>query len=78
MEASGSYDAAGKKFTLTLKQSTPATPGQSSKQPVHIPVTTGLLLRDSGEEVVPSQVRTYVCVSEAAVQQMSWLSCELN
>ncbi|HEV2513360.1 aminopeptidase N [Bosea sp. (in: a-proteobacteria)] len=41
--ASGKYDAQAKSYTLQLAQSTPATPGQSEKKPVVIPVALGLV-----------------------------------
>ncbi len=37
------YDQAKKTLTLTIKQSCPPTPGQMLKDPLHIPVTVGLL-----------------------------------
>ena len=37
------YDAASRRYVLTLTQSTPPTPGQLEKQPFHIPVAVGLL-----------------------------------
>ncbi|MEH6651943.1 MAG: aminopeptidase N [Motiliproteus sp.] len=39
------YDAANQRYTLTVKQSCPTTPGQaeSEKQPFHIPLAIGLL-----------------------------------
>jgi aminopeptidase N len=43
VKAVGSYDAASKKYTLELSQSTPATPGQPTKLPFHIPVKVALL-----------------------------------
>lgn len=43
VEAHGEYDAETKRYTLTLRQSVPPTPGQPDKQPMHIPLTTGLL-----------------------------------
>ncbi|RKZ36903.1 MAG: aminopeptidase N [Gammaproteobacteria bacterium] len=43
VEISGSYDADNRRFTLTARQSCPATPGQDSKQPFHIPLSIGLL-----------------------------------
>ena len=46
VQAETRYDAAGKTFELTLRQSCPATPGQSHKLPFHIPVTVGLLGAD--------------------------------
>ncbi|HXV31871.1 MAG TPA: aminopeptidase N, partial [Sinorhizobium sp.] len=53
--ASGSYDAAGQAFTLSLEQAVPPTPGQSAKSPMHIPLRMGLLLQD-GSEAIPSSV----------------------
>lgn len=40
------YDELAKTYTLTFFQSCPATPGQSSKFPFHIPVAVGLLGAD--------------------------------
>ena len=40
---SDSYDAAARRYTLTLTQRTPPTPGQPDKQPLVIPVAMGLL-----------------------------------
>ncbi|RLA07066.1 MAG: aminopeptidase N [Gammaproteobacteria bacterium] len=37
------YDEASDVFTLLVKQSCPATPGQGEKQPFHIPLTLGLI-----------------------------------
>lgn len=45
--ARGAYDAANKRFTLALAQSTPPTPGQSAKVALPIPLRIGLL-DDSG------------------------------
>jgi aminopeptidase N len=39
----GTYDAGGQIYELTVTQDCPPTPGQASKQPLHIPVTIGLL-----------------------------------
>jgi aminopeptidase N len=47
--ASGAYDAASRSYTLTLRQSCPATPGQPLKEPFHIPVAMGLLDREGRE-----------------------------
>ena len=44
------YDAAARRYTLTLKQHTPPTPGQPDKQPLVIPVAMGLL-GPAGEEL---------------------------
>ncbi len=43
LSVSGDYDAAAKTYDLTIRQMTPATPGQASKKPLHIPVAVGLL-----------------------------------
>ncbi|MDH4874030.1 aminopeptidase N [Pseudomonas sp. BN515] len=57
LQVEDSYDAAAKTYSLTFRQSCPATPGQKDKQPFVIPVELGLLdaagndlpLRLSGE-----------------------------
>jgi aminopeptidase N len=41
--AAGSYDAASRRYTLTLAQSCPPTPGQETKLPFHIPFALGLV-----------------------------------
>ena len=46
LQARGAYDAAAQTYTLTLSQTTPATPGQDGKQPQVIPVALGLLSRE--------------------------------
>jgi aminopeptidase N len=43
LEVSGAYDAAGRRYVLEVKQSTPPTPGQTEKQPLHIPLALALL-----------------------------------
>ncbi len=49
IKAEGTYDEAARRYTLTLSQSTPATPGQTNKQPLHIPVKVGLVGPDGGD-----------------------------
>ena len=49
MHARGEYDASSKRYTLTLVQRTPLTPGQPRKQPVPIPVNLALF----GDDGVP-------------------------
>jgi aminopeptidase N len=41
--ASGSYDAKARRYTLSLAQNVPATPGQPTKQPMHMPLRFGLV-----------------------------------
>ena len=43
VEVEAKYDAAGKRYALTLKQSCPPTPGQETKLPFHIPFALGLV-----------------------------------
>ncbi|WP_332876181.1 aminopeptidase N [Massilia sp. S19_KUP03_FR1] len=43
VQAETAYDAAAQTYTITLAQSCPATPGQPTKLPFHIPVAVGLL-----------------------------------
>ncbi|AMV70899.1 aminopeptidase N [Desulfuromonas carbonis] len=47
--ATGSYDAAARSYTLTLRQSCPPTPGQPVKEPFHIPLAVGLLGPDGAD-----------------------------
>lgn len=47
----GDYDPADRSFELTLSQSIPDTPGQSDKQPMHIPLDFALL--DSEGQPMP-------------------------
>jgi len=50
VHVSDHYDAANKKYTLTLEQHTPPTPGQENKLPLVLPFALGLLTAD-GEEL---------------------------
>jgi len=43
VEVSDAWDAATQRYTLTLAQSCPATPGQPEKLPFHIPFALGLM-----------------------------------
>ncbi|WP_420209477.1 aminopeptidase N [Candidatus Electronema sp. JC] len=48
---SGEYDQATQEFILTLRQSCPATPGQTEKLPFFMPVKVGLLDKNTGAEL---------------------------
>ncbi|MCL6707554.1 aminopeptidase N [Pseudomonas sp. R2.Fl] len=50
---STAYDAAAKAFTVSLEQMIPATPGQPTKEPMHIPLKFALL-SDNGSEMAPA------------------------
>ncbi|WP_161866937.1 aminopeptidase N [Pseudomonas yangonensis] len=72
LEVSEAYDAAAQSYSLTFRQSCPATPGQSEKLPFVIPVALGLLdaqgnelpLRLQGESAVQGTSRV-LSVTEA-------------
>lgn len=44
----GAYEADHARFTLNVRQSTPPTPGQPDKRPLHIPLAVGLIGKTSG------------------------------
>src|SRR5262249_23933570 len=43
------YNAAGRRYTLSVRQSCPPTPGQEKKLPFHVPLAVGLVASDGGE-----------------------------
>ena len=43
LEVAGEYDAAKKRYVLSVRQSCPPTPGQETKLPFHIPFAVGLV-----------------------------------
>ena len=55
VEAAFTYDAASESYTIEFSQSLGATPGQSVKKPMHIPIAFGLIGPD-GEDMVPASV----------------------
>jgi len=55
VQATGVYDATSRRYTLTLSQSCPPSPGQDVKAPFVIPVQMGLVGAD-GRDVLPSQL----------------------
>ena len=44
-----SHDPAARRYTLTLRQNTPPTPGQPDKRPLVVPVAMGLIADDGSE-----------------------------
>jgi aminopeptidase N len=52
---SSTYDASAKTLTLSLEQMVPATPGQSAKEPMHIPLCFALL-SENGTEATASAI----------------------
>ena len=58
LQASGAFDAEARRYTLTLSQSCPATPGQPTKEAFVIPVALGLL--DAQGREIEGSARTVV------------------
>lgn len=63
------YDKAKQTLTLTFKQSCPATPGQATKKPLHIPVTTGLL--DTSGKTLAAKLQGNAQASNEIVLQIT-------
>ena len=54
LDVTGDYDATANRYSLTVKQWTPPTPGQPEKLPLHIPLAVGLIAPDGAE--IPLQL----------------------
>ena len=84
LRISGSYDEASRRYTLDVQQSCPATPGQSEKQPFHIPLAMSLLgeagsLRLQQEnDIAPAETAdNTVCVLDVTEAQQSFTFTDL-
>ena len=55
VHVSSRYDEKAKTLKLTVRQSTPATPGQPAKRPLHIPLAVGLL-DDKGRDMIETEI----------------------
>ncbi len=53
----GAYDAEAQSYTLTARQHTPDTPGQSDKKPMLIPINMGLISADGQDLDLPELYR---------------------
>lgn len=51
LEISGNYNESAKEYTLQVRQSCPATPGQPTKRPFQIPLRVALLDAKSGSQL---------------------------
>ncbi|MBB4199422.1 aminopeptidase N [Rhodoblastus sphagnicola] len=49
LHVKGVHDAKAQTYTLTLRQETPPTPGQTTKKPLPMPIRIGLIGRDGAE-----------------------------
>ncbi|TAN66929.1 MAG: aminopeptidase N [Methylobacter sp.] len=63
------YDSSTQTLTLTLNQSCPPTPGQAVKEPLHIPVTMGLLNKDGS--VAPCKLPADAQASDEVILQLT-------
>ena len=54
LDVRADYDPAAQRYTLTVRQSIPPTPGQPDKRPMHIPLAVGLL--DAAGHELPLQL----------------------
>jgi aminopeptidase N len=54
LDVRADYDPAAQRYTLTVRQSIPPTPGQPDKRPMHIPLAVGLL--DAAGHEIPLQL----------------------
>lgn len=73
LDVTGDYDDSAKTFTLTVKQSCPATPGQESKDPYHMPLKVGLLDEEGNDIRFP-----VVGLDVASVDEGNGFSAVLN
>ncbi|MSQ70722.1 MAG: aminopeptidase N [Betaproteobacteria bacterium] len=55
LEVQGDYDPTSKRYTLSVTQSCPPTPGQAEKLPFHIPLAVGLLDADGRDMLLQMQ-----------------------
>ena len=66
LKATENYNEQEKRLTLTLDQSCAATPGQATKDPLHIPVKLGLLAADGQ----PATIRIDGCVTDEVILEL--------
>ena len=73
LDVTGEYDESAKTFTLHVKQSCPATPGQDQKDPYHMPLRVGLLDEEGNDIRFP-----VVGLDVSSVDEASGFSAILN
>ncbi|MGZ5756292.1 MAG: aminopeptidase N [Burkholderiales bacterium] len=79
LDVSDAYDAAAKRYTLSVRQSCPPTPGQPEKAPFHIPFAVGLVGPDGKdmplklEDKGKAQANTRVLSVTAAEQRFDFV-----
>ncbi len=80
IDAHGEYDYANSEYRLTLRQRTPATPGQPDKLPLHIPVSIGLVGTKSGDDLdltVDGESRGKECVLHLREDEQTFVFTDL-
>jgi len=70
VKATMAYDKAAKKLTVTLEQSCGPSPGQTTKEPYHIPIRTGLIGKDSRKELVEERVLELTQAKQECTQRV--------
>ena len=55
LEVRDEYDAGSRRYTLTVEQSCPPTPGQEAKLPLHLPLALGLVGPDGKDQPLQLQ-----------------------
>ena len=63
VKVTSKYNSDKKTLTLSVKQSTPATPGQKVKKPLHIPLAIGML-DEQGRDMIDTKVVSITKASE--------------
>ncbi|MCA0901182.1 aminopeptidase N [Microbulbifer agarilyticus] len=58
LDVEDKYDAQAQEYHLTIRQHTPDTPGQTDKQPLHMPVAVSLLGADGAELSLDKEAST--------------------
>lgn len=66
LKVSSKYDGGAKTLHLSVSQSTPATPGQKAKKPMHIPLAIGML-DENGKDMIDTKVLSVTKASEKFV-----------
>ncbi|MBO6656821.1 MAG: aminopeptidase N [Pseudomonadales bacterium] len=73
LDVTGAYDQSARTFTLNVKQSCPATPGQDQKDPYHMPLKVGLLDEEGNDIRFP-----VLGLDVSSVDEASGFSAILN
>jgi aminopeptidase N len=71
VEVSDEYDAGGKRYTLTVRQSSEPTPGQPEKKPFHIPLAVGLVGPNGEDMAVQLEDETAPAASAVSARILS-------